>query len=204
MKCLKKKWSGLSLVVHQGSSVSGHWIFKPLDWGSNHIDLQRYTVFLILDQPEKTLGSARLKCNFFPFFNLPLVLRSYKFQKIIIMIVYAGHVNWGTYLSISGSTLPSTSAFFFKIMFEIIERILHCSIANGFELYMGFVFKISLLLVRILSVRSRWCQVSYIWSYVVTENDRILFIWNWLKQSRAQLRACFGNRLSVVLYPLSE
>ena len=74
----KEKWSGLSLVVHQGSSVSSHWTLKPLDWGSNHIDLQRYTVFLILDQPEKTLGSVRLKCNFFPFFNLPLVLRSYK------------------------------------------------------------------------------------------------------------------------------
>ena len=152
----------------------------------------------------KNAWISAVEMQLFPFFNLPLVLRSYKFQNIIIMIVYAGHVNWATYLSISGSTLPSTSAFFFKIMFEIIERILHCSIANGFELYMGFVFKISLLLVRILSVRSRWCQVSYIWSYVVTENDRMLFIWNWLKQSRAQLKACFGNRLLVVLYPLSE
>ena len=68
-----QKW-----LVHQGSSVSGHWILKPLDWGSNLIDLQRYTVFLILDQPEKTLGSVRLKCKFFPFFNLSLVLRGYK------------------------------------------------------------------------------------------------------------------------------
>ena len=49
------------------SSVSGHWILKPLDRGSNLIDLQRYSVFLILDQPEKTLGSVRLKCKFFPF-----------------------------------------------------------------------------------------------------------------------------------------
>ena len=65
-------------LVHQGSSVSGHWILKPLDWGSNLIDLQRYTVFLILDQPEKTLGSVRLKCKFFPFFNLSLVLKGYK------------------------------------------------------------------------------------------------------------------------------
>ena len=53
-----QKW-----LVHQGSSVSGHWILKPLDWGSNLIDLQRYTVFLILDQPEKTLRSVRLKCK---------------------------------------------------------------------------------------------------------------------------------------------
>ena len=44
-------------------------------------------------------------------------------------------------------------------MFEIIQRILHCSIANGFELYLGFVFKISLLLVRILSVTSSEKQV---------------------------------------------
>ena len=68
----------------------------------------------------KNAWISAVEMQLFPFFDLPLVLRSYKFQKIIIMIVYAGHVNWGTYLSISGSTLPSTSAFFFKIMFEII------------------------------------------------------------------------------------
>ena len=74
----KRKGSGITSLVYQGSSVSGHWILKPLDRGSNLIDLQRYTVFLILDQPEKTLGSVRLKCKFFLFFNLPLVLRGYK------------------------------------------------------------------------------------------------------------------------------
>ena len=74
----KRKGSGITSLVYQGSSVSGHWILKPLDRGSNLIDLQRYTVFLILDQPEKTLGSVRLKCKFYPFFNLPLVLRGYK------------------------------------------------------------------------------------------------------------------------------
>ena len=74
----KRKGSGISSLVQQGSSVSGHWILKPLDRRSNLIDLQRYTVFLILDQPEKTLGSVRLKCKIFLFFNLPLVLRGYK------------------------------------------------------------------------------------------------------------------------------
>ena len=74
----KRKGSRITSLVYQGSSVSGHWILKPLDRGSNLIDLQRYTVFLILDQPEKTLGSVRLKCKFYPFFNLPLVLRGYK------------------------------------------------------------------------------------------------------------------------------
>ena len=74
----KRTGSGMSSLVHQSSLVSGHWILKPLDRGSNLIDLQRYTVFLILDQPEKTLGSVRLKCKFFLFFNLPLVLRGYK------------------------------------------------------------------------------------------------------------------------------
>ena len=74
----KRKGSRITSLVYQGSSVSGHWILKPLDRGSNLIDLQRYTVFLILDQPEKTLGSVRLKCKFFLFFNLPLVLRGYK------------------------------------------------------------------------------------------------------------------------------
>ena len=74
----KRKGSGITSLVYQGSSVSGHWILKPLDRGSNLIDLQRYTVFLILDQPEKTLGSVRLKCKSFPFSNLPLVIRGYK------------------------------------------------------------------------------------------------------------------------------
>ena len=74
----KRKGSGISSLVQQGSSVSGHWILKPLDRRSNLIDLQRFTVFLISDQPEKTLGSVRLKCKFFLFFNLPLVLRGYK------------------------------------------------------------------------------------------------------------------------------
>ena len=64
----KRKGSGISSLVQQGSSVSGHWILKPLDRRSNLIDLQRFTVFLISDQPEKTLGSVRLKCCFFPFF----------------------------------------------------------------------------------------------------------------------------------------
>ena len=74
----KTMGSGMSSLVHQGSLVSGNWILKPLNRGSNLIDLQRYTMFLILDQPEKTLGSVRLRCKFFLFFNLPLVLRGYK------------------------------------------------------------------------------------------------------------------------------
>ena len=65
----KRTGSGMSSLVHQSSLVSGHWILKPLDRGSNLIDLQRYSVFLILDQPEKTLGSVRLKCTFFLFFK---------------------------------------------------------------------------------------------------------------------------------------
>ena len=74
----KGKWSGLSLVVHQGSSVSSHWTLKPLDWGSNHIDLQRYTVFLILDQPEKTLGSVRLKCHRLNQSEISFKIKQYK------------------------------------------------------------------------------------------------------------------------------
>ena len=78
-KMVKKTMgSRMSSLVHQGSLVSGNWILKPLNRGSNLIDLQRYIMFFILDQPEKTLGSVRLRCKFFLFFNLPLVLRGYK------------------------------------------------------------------------------------------------------------------------------
>ena len=74
----KRKGSGISSLVQQGSSVSGHWILKTLDRGSNLIDLQRYTVFLILDQPKKRLDQCGWNVNFSFFFNLPLVLRGYK------------------------------------------------------------------------------------------------------------------------------
>ena len=66
----KRKGSGISSLVYQGWSVSGHWILKPLDRRSKLIEatLSISKVFLISDQPEKTLGSVRLKCCFFPFF----------------------------------------------------------------------------------------------------------------------------------------
>ena len=56
------KWLKTEVIRNMLFSSSAVGLRKHL------IDLQRYTAFLILDQPEKTLGSVRLKCKFFPFF----------------------------------------------------------------------------------------------------------------------------------------
>ena len=71
----KRKGSGISSLVQQGSSVSGHWILKPLDRRSNLIDLQSVSYFR---STWKNAWISAVEMLFFPFFNLPLVIRGYK------------------------------------------------------------------------------------------------------------------------------